>query len=165
MDCELIRYYRGFIDARGYRWPTLSHLRAGGHDLFGLEDPWNDNEPFNSCVPDGVYDLVPHSSEDHPDTWALVCLENRVVHLPSHRRSERDRYCCVIHPGNWEDDVQGCILPGMFPTIMIDRVHGRPELAVGQSRDAMARIRKTLVPGSKGHRLLIRTIGGAHLFE
>src|SRR5690606_12463494 len=120
-----------------------------------LEDPWNNNAPFNSCVPSGQYTLVPHSTDAHPNTWALVNPDLNIYHYPSPDKKQADRFACLIHSGNWEDDVEGCILVGMTQTIMPDRVHHRQELAVSSSRMAMDILRQAL--GEGVHTLEITT--------
>ena len=62
------------------------------------ELPWRDNEPDNSCIPEGTYGVQPHNSADHPGTW-------EVIGVP-------DRAGILIHDGNTEADTKGCILVG-----------------------------------------------------
>ena len=83
MNLVLERYSYGYV--KPYRRPTEGRLFIGDHTLFTLEDPWNNNRPFDSCIPDGVYDLVPHSTAKHPDTWALVNPSLNIYHLPDDR--------------------------------------------------------------------------------
>jgi len=39
---------------------------------YSLERPWVDNKPFVSCIPKGVYTLVPHEYKGKLNTFALV---------------------------------------------------------------------------------------------
>jgi hypothetical protein len=91
---------------------------------YTCERPWYDNLPGKSCIPTGSYSVVPHNSADHPDTWELLNVTNRVAIL--------------IHNGNTIRDTEGCILVGN-PTGVID---GLP--AVLHSVDTLNMLRKTL---------------------
>ena len=66
---------------------------------FTMEKPWLDNEPFKSCIPEGKYTVVPYSSPKYPDVWEVT----NVV----------DRSKILIHKGNWEHDLKGCIAVGL----------------------------------------------------
>lgn len=116
--------------------------------LYTVEPPWiynavHGSEPFTSCVPDGVYDLVPHDSERFGQTWALVNPDLKVYH---YKQSDGiGRYGCLIHAGNTAADVVGCIAPGMVAAGM----------AVHRSADAMSVIRSVLGSMTTGHRLII----------
>lgn len=168
MHVIIERHSKGFIDSR-YRWPTMGKWTIAGHTLWTLEDPWNNNAPGNSCVPDAVYDLVPHSTDAHPDTWAMVNPALNVWHMPDDIPTDKKpvgRFACLFgHTGNWEDDVKGCILHGFYPAIFTDPHDNRPELAVANSSAAMKIIRNALVPGTTGHTVLIRSAFGCHLSE
>jgi hypothetical protein len=87
-----------------------------GTELHTIEPPWIPHAeafstPSRSCIPDGVYDLVPHNGRTWKDTWAMVNPELRVWHLPEHMNGP-GRSACVIHLGNWVTDIIGCIAPG-----------------------------------------------------
>ena len=114
--------------------------------VFTLERPWRDNLPRVSCVPDGEYVLVPHSSEKFPDTWALV--GETVSHYgdPSKARS-----AILIHPANDVAELQGCIAPGTHITWITSR------LGVSQSRVAMDKVRRWLRPPADSRRLVIES--------
>lgn len=62
------------------------------------EDPWLDNQTNISCIPHGIYKVVPHNTNKYSDVWRL---ENVL-----------DRSGILIHAGNTEDDTHGCILVG-----------------------------------------------------
>lgn len=63
-----------------------------------LEDPWNDNQRRISCIPEGEYDCIPHSTNKYPKVWEVTKVPNRTAIL--------------IHAGNTTDDTEGCILVG-----------------------------------------------------
>ena len=72
--------------------------------FFTVEQPWRFNRQFESCIPDGVYNVEPHHSEKFMFSWALV--GNGVVHGET---DECLRYDCLFHVANHADEVQGCI--------------------------------------------------------
>jgi Family of unknown function (DUF5675) len=69
---------------------------------YTAELPWDDNKPDSSCIPSGIYDVIPHNSPNHPDTW-------EIINVP-------DRSEILIHNGNFagvnKSDTDGCILVG-----------------------------------------------------
>lgn len=79
---------------------------------YTVEDPWKDNKPFQSCVPNGEYTLSQHASNKWGDTVALVNPSLGVVHYPSDKTYDDQRYACLFHWGNTERAVQGCIAVG-----------------------------------------------------
>lgn len=143
---------------------TMGYLQVGeGEPLHTMERPWlpstiHGSVPFKSCIPDGPYDLVPHYSEVFGHTWAMVNPALKVWRKESDMTGP-GRYACLIHTGNWVDNVVGCIAPGLGRSIM----NGR--LAVVSSKPAMEEIRKILGVGSSGHRLIIQPHRGASVSE
>lgn len=111
-----------------------------GMVLTTVERPWYDNEPHISCVPEGTYQLVPHSTARFPDTWALVNHALGVAHQPTPgvRRS-----AILIHAANVADELEGCIAPGLFFDHFKIRNMERA-LGVGSSFDAMNKLRKAM---------------------
>ena len=87
---------------------TFGELHLDDNFLgFTVEQPWNNNLSFKSCVPHGTYKLETWHSEKHPDTFCLFNPANNV-----YVRKQPDpssRYACLIHKANWAKDVQGCI--------------------------------------------------------
>ena len=68
--------------------------------LYTLEEDWNNNKPNVSCIPAGEYPLVRTIYHKHK----LETFE--VIRVPGRGR-------ILFHPGNTEEDTQGCILLGM----------------------------------------------------
>lgn len=66
--------------------------------LLTLERPWRENERGISSIPEGSYTVKRDSTESHPNTF-------RVTNVPG-------RDGILIHTGNTEKDVEGCILVG-----------------------------------------------------
>ena len=69
-----------------------------------VEKPWEDNKPFVSCIPSGVYTFDKHDSLKHPDCYAMI--GETVSHYED---AEKARYSCLIHTANLERHVVGCI--------------------------------------------------------
>lgn len=70
-----------------------------GKALYTVEQPWQNNEPFLSCIPEGTYRCERFSSVKNPNTWQVMDVPGRVAIL--------------FHPGNTKDDFQGCIGLGL----------------------------------------------------
>lgn len=89
--------------------------------FYTLERPWRPGMPggvsFESCVPDGEYELIPHT---RPNGHAVYALRNPACHVyyTAEERGDRPgRYLILIHAGNYVHDVVGCIAPGQSRTI------------------------------------------------
>ena len=67
-----------------------------------LKLPWRNNQPSISCIPTGLYILVPRftwfGSAKHGPTYQVDAVPARSAIL--------------IHPGNVDEDSEGCILVG-----------------------------------------------------
>ncbi len=97
---------------------TLGRLTVDDDNVFyTIEKPWLNNEPFQSCIPQGHYPCMRYSSAKYPDTF-------EVCNVP-------DRSQILFHVANWSDDVQGCI--GLGLRMMSERY------GVAHSRSAMQR--------------------------
>ena len=122
---------------------TLSSVRvvdeAGQvvEDFFGIEKPWRDNKPFESCVPSGFYTLLPFNSERFGSTWAMVGGTVSV------RPGDAARYACLFHVANYGKNVEGCIGLGES-----EGVTEGGELAVWSSRQAMTKFYDLLDDGN-----------------
>jgi hypothetical protein len=130
-------------------------LAVGALKLFTLEDRWNDNKPFASCIPVGVYDLVPWDSMKHPLCWAMVNPELNIYRTPE-RMPVGGRYSCLIHAGNWETDVEGCIAVGLRRGVTRNPKSQRMEPSVHDSQKAMVQLRSVL--GRESHTLTITAL-------
>jgi len=133
--------------------------------LATLEEPWIAN-PFGpggqrrdvqrnhheSCVPDGTYELQPHSTTKHPDVWALHNPTLGVWHWTVPPGLPYGRAAILIHTGNTTRDIEGCVLVGLR--------HGRIDNvdAVLESRLALERLRGRL--GKQAHTIVIRPTAG-----
>jgi hypothetical protein len=79
--------------------PVEGTMSIDGTTLFTLENPWQDNRPSVSCIPNGTYQVVL--------AWSnrFNRLMPRLVNVPG-------RTGILIHPGNTIRDTSGCILIG-----------------------------------------------------
>lgn len=85
-----------------------------------------------SSVPVGEYRLVPHHSEKHGETVALVNHALSVHHL----KHSDGRYGILIHAANRASELFGCIAPGLDNGIVDN------EWAVIKSKSAMKQLRE-----------------------
>jgi hypothetical protein len=88
-------------------WGTLGRLIAeSGFSCVTMERQWRNNAIKRSCIPAGVYPLKLRYSPvvyrttkgRHDKGWEVLDVPNRSL--------------IMFHPGNFEDDVNGCIAPG-----------------------------------------------------
>jgi len=75
--------------------------------FYGMELPWRENKAKLSCIPCGVYALIPYKSPTKGATWAFVGGTVSPVPWPGVARS-----LCLIHVGNFASDVEGCVALG-----------------------------------------------------
>ena len=80
--------------------------------LYTIEREWKFNRRFVSCIPPGVYNLVPHNGTKYKDTFALVSEENRIYQTEAECTRSTDRYAIVLHPGSYASNFDGCIGSG-----------------------------------------------------
>jgi hypothetical protein len=75
-----------------------------------VEQPWNDNKRFISCVPAGEYELIPYNSTKYGFVYMLKNPELSVYPFESQCESDSDRYGCIFaHRGSYPHNFQGCI--------------------------------------------------------
>jgi hypothetical protein len=145
---------------------TLGFLYVPGIDVphfATIEEPWHPNpagpggsrldvERIASCVPDGEYRLVPHSSPKHPDVWALLNPALGVYHMPGEipPGQKWGRSAVLIHVANTTKDIEGCIGVGL----RVDTVSP----GVFESSAAIADLRRVLARDE--HQLTIRPTRG-----
>lgn len=93
MIIELERF--GFFDKGVLGKMTF----PSGLELFTIERPWRDNQPFISCIPSGEYTLE----------WDIT---GRVRNVPR-LRGTAPRTQINIHVANKASELHGCIAPGL----------------------------------------------------
>jgi hypothetical protein len=82
---------------------TRGLLYAGGKFIgYTMEDPWNDNEKFESCIPNGEYKTEIRKSKDSPSRD----YDHMIL------RDVPNRSYILWHVGNTEEHTEGCLLPG-----------------------------------------------------
>lgn len=115
-----------------------------GPDLGGLSN--------ESCVPDGIYQLVPYTrTKDGSRVVALVNEELGVYFMKADRPEPKGRFKCLIHAGNYVEDIIGCVAPGAGRTIHKNR------RMVTSSRSTMSKLNV-----QQYSRLIIESTAGAH---
>ncbi len=75
------------------------------YEGFTVEKPWENNVPFKSCVPVGIYKLEEHSSDKYGDNCYAI-VGGTVSHWEA---PGFERYTCLFHIANTSNDVVGCI--------------------------------------------------------
>lgn len=103
-----MKYYT--LKRRYFDFGTYSYLfRQDGSKVCCFVEPvWANNEPFKSCVPEGDYDLVPHTSEKYGECYAL---ESEFLGVTVYGPSIRD--ACLWHIANKPSQLVGCGAPGV----------------------------------------------------
>ena len=103
--------------------------------LYTLERPWRSGSPggvpFESCVPDGPYELLRHTRPGGDEVLALWNPDLGVFYDEEEKGDQPGRYLILIHAGNYVRDVVGCIAPGR------SRICHNGERMVTNSRSAM----------------------------
>lgn len=72
-----------------------------------IEKPWLNNEPFNSCIPEGSYLVKPTDSPKFGPTYYVESISDVGVGLDHGERTH-----ILFHAGNTVDDTSGCIVVG-----------------------------------------------------
>jgi hypothetical protein len=137
---------------------TAGDLIVEDTRLYTLELPWRNNEPSNSCVPLGKYDLIEYDSPSHGPTWCLRNPDLKVMGrdiLSSDQVAAGYRSMCELHSANWSRQLLGCIALGMDDQPMLDPTTGVVEPAVEGSRDAVGFLIAKLGALTSGHTLTI----------
>lgn len=82
---------------------TAGFVEFGGNTYYTLERPWLNNSPNVSCIPHGIYEVVPYGwKEGHHTKF------KRTYHI----KNVIDRSYILMHAGNFVENSQGCILIG-----------------------------------------------------
>ena len=122
--------------------PTETQGRLWGPNgevFWTIERPWipgpyQGGMPFESCIPDGTYELVPHTRPNGDEVVALINPDLGVWYQKEDRPDVWGRFLVLIHAGNYSHDVVGCVAPGLSRTIHDNRV------MVTSSRAAMGQL-------------------------
>jgi hypothetical protein len=109
---------------------TFGWMEVGGYKTYTVERPWNQNQPFISCIPEGLYHVQAHNSPKFGRCWILE--GGTVGHYVGVRTH------ILIHAANTSDQLQGCIAPGLS----LGALGGK--WAVLSSKSALARIKENM---------------------
>ncbi len=150
---------------------TLGKMQLNETVLYTVEQPWADNTPFKSCVPDGEYKLVQHATDKVTVpggvTYSMVNEELNVFHYPDDIPDELEgvaRYVCLFgHIANYPRNVQGCAGFGKSWAIMHDPKFKKWVNAVTSSREATNTFFEITKPKETEHTLSIVPSAGAVL--
>jgi len=153
MDVILERFAYTNLGTFGRWW------MPGVPEFYTVERPWvpylddaryPSGAPFKSCIPEGVYDLIPRKRPKRGNTYAIV---NEDLGVYEFKHDDRTRYGILVHVGNSMRDVVGCIAPGdeFAPCEWLNP----PIPGVLNSDDSMKKIASRL-GRSETHRLFIR---------
>lgn len=146
MDLVLTRTYQADC--------TTGTCAVGSQSFFTIEQPWRDNAKGASCVPEGIYDLIPYASPKHGPTWYLKS-DALGVGGP-----EAGRSFCELHAANFARQLEGCVAFGLSGAPMFDPATGVVEPAVESSRAAIADLIEILGSMTSGHTLAITSTTG-----
>jgi len=94
---------------------TFGKILIDGRDYYTVEQPWNNNTPFKSCVPLGKYELVPYTSDKF---GKLFMLKNEANGIYTEDNGKGRYSCLAFHRGNYPSDFEGCIGIGDSFTIV-----------------------------------------------
>lgn len=125
MDFYLERF--GSIPGQG----TFGQMYIEDLKVCTVEREDLNNKRGVSCIPAGVYDLIPHVRPNKDKVYAVVNEELGVYQYP-HEAAKRD--LILIHVANTMNDIQGCIAPGSVHSIV------KGKLGVINSGDTMKKI-------------------------
>ena len=128
-----------YIHRRQVEGATRSVWQVHNCAFHGIEQPWRDNRPYRSCIPAGIYSLVPWTSPKHGECFAFmggtVALRQEDLYLPS-----ITRFACLVHVANYADQVEGCFGLGL----QTGRRDADRAAAVWKSRMALQELRDVL---------------------
>ena len=121
-DLYLIRDSYGDKQTMGKLYDKDDNLLA-----HTIERPWipDPDHPggtsFESCVPDGIYQLIKHTRPNGDKVVALFNSKLGVWYQKEDRPSTWGRYLVLIHSGNYVEHIVGCVAPGNARTIYENR--------------------------------------------
>lgn len=97
--------------------------------IFTLERPWHNNKIGESCIPAGTYRVTKRDPERYH--WARFPMAFEL-------HGTEPRTHILIHPGNYIEHSNGCILVGLAASNLISK------FAVWRSRAAIKRMYKIM---------------------
>ena len=136
---------------------TTGALWVDSAMYYTVEQPWNNNHPDTSCVPAGMFDLIPYVSPTHGPTYCLRNPDLKIMgcdELTPDQIAAGYRNYCELHSANWASQLKGCIAPGTNCQPMLNPDTGNIEPAVEHSVNAISAIMAVL-GFQPGHTLTI----------
>lgn len=126
---------------------TFGRITCGEEKFFSVEQDWENNQPFLSCIPNGDYIAEVFDSPRHGKSLILCNESLNIAKFPT-PNTTRDG--CLMHVANKASQVEGCVAPGMKMGMLDD------ELAVLNSGTALKRIFEILeASGDTQHSITI----------
>tara|TARA_Y100000310_G_scaffold48044_1_gene44596 strand:- start:799 stop:1278 length:480 start_codon:yes stop_codon:yes gene_type:complete len=126
--CRIIRYATGPHGTRSHIIGSDQHSREL-IKLHGLECPWLSNVPYKSCIPDGIWTLVPWESSRFGKVYTFVGAG-----ISPWKRDGPDgrdwaaRWGCHQHIANYARQLQGCMALGKSSSAKGDKETGGPSV-------------------------------------
>jgi len=115
---------------------TISSPDVPELSLFALERQWNHNRSDISCIPAGVYGLLPWKSAGHGEVYTFV--GGTVTPIQADSPAHAGRWGNHMHPANYWHHLLGCVAPGMR------RGEKDGDLCVWSSKDALEDFKKKM---------------------
>ena len=114
------------------KFGTFSDLQIGGLELVMVEQDWENNKPYVSCIPNGTYILEYYVSEKHGPSYILSNIELNIGKF----KGEATRFGCLIHKANLASQLQGQGARALRPNAdgRHDRRHTRSAQGHGAGR-------------------------------
>lgn len=116
-------------------------LRVGTLTLHTLEDDWKNNRRGESCIPASRYPLK--LVRRPPEKGGYLCYE--VQGVPG-------RSLIRIHPGNTEEDIEGCILVGLS--------RGWKQVAQDEDTKALSVTKRAVISSKEAFRQFMAAMDG-----
>lgn len=116
-------------------WGTFGRLRMpDGWSVATVEPRWLNNAKGESCIPAGDYQMAMRGSQ------MVARTSGNVFKVGWEINGVPGRDLIMIHPGNWQEDSNGCVLVGRDHQI----VNGKPGISASRAAfaDLMARLSK-----------------------
>jgi hypothetical protein len=104
--------------------------------LHALERRWLHNRSNTSCIPAGVYALVPWTSPNFGAVWAFV--GGTVTPIKEDCPKDAGRWGNLVHAANYWRQLKGCAALGLNPG------EKDGDLCVWNSKPALARFREVM---------------------
>ena len=116
---------------------TIGRLYVDGQFVcYSVELPWKGNQRNVSCIPEGDYPLIWDNSPRFGRRLHVECV--------------KDRSHILVHEGNYQRDIRGCILPVTKFQLASDGCCG------WNSRVALAKLSKLLPDDGEHYRIEVR---------